>query len=91
MEDIQIERYQEDPEVRGCVHPLSGKWQLLIDHDDTPHLLIRCQVEHDSGEVVPGWIALDDLLPEGLLVKDMMLSVFGKESSEEEPAVPDAE
>jgi hypothetical protein len=86
MDDIHIKRYTDDPQVKGCIEPESGKWQLLVDHDETPHLLIRCQVEDDDGNVVPGWMAIDDLLPEGLLITDMMKSVFGGQLSEEEQA-----
>lgn len=86
MDDIHIKRYTEDPQVKGCIEPESGAWQLLVDHDGTPHLLIRCQVEDDDGKVVPGWVAIDDLLPEGLLIQDMMKSVFGGKPTEEELA-----
>lgn len=86
MDDIHIQRYTNDSQVKGCIRPDSGAWQLLVDHDGTPHLLLRCQVEDDAGKVVPGWMALDDLLPEGLLIRDMMKSVFGGVPSEAELA-----
>ena len=86
MDDIHIKRYTDDPQVRGCIEPESGAWQLLVDRDGTPHLLIRCMVEDDQGGTVPGWMAIDDLLPDGLLIGDMMKSVFGGKLSPEEEA-----
>lgn len=84
MDDIHIQRYTNDPQVKGCIKPDSESWQLLVDHDETPHLLIRCMVEDDEGNTVPGWMAIDDLLPQGLMIRDMMKSVFGGRPTEEE-------
>jgi len=93
MDDIHIERYQDDPQVKGCIKPSNEAWQLLVDHDGTPHLLIRCSIEKavDDPTVTHGWMALDDLLPEGVNIRSLMTDVLEGHLSPEEEAEAEAE
>lgn len=79
MQDIHIKRYSEhDPECQGCIEPEDRSWQLLIDKEGFPHLIVRTNVEDDEGKVVHGYVSLDELLPPEMGgVKDVMLSTFG--------------
>jgi hypothetical protein len=72
MKNISIGRYPEDPEARGCVKPEDGRWQLVIDKDGYPHLYVQVNVEGDTGESVKGLLCLDDMLPDGLSIRDLM-------------------
>lgn len=72
MEDIIIGRYKDDPEAQGVIRPESGKWQLVLDADGYPHLYVAVNVVDDEGTTVQGLLALDDLLPKGMTIRDIM-------------------
>lgn len=76
MDDIHIKKFSGDPHLRGCIEPEDGSWQLLIDHQGIPHLLVRAPVELDDGSVGYGYVALENLL--GATTQDVMTTTFGR-------------
>lgn len=87
MTNISVRRYTNHPaKHQGSVHPEDGRWQLVLDEQGVPHLFLRVQVEPG----VPGWLALDDLLPvnqktgEALTVADLIDGEAGDELPPEE-------
>jgi hypothetical protein len=88
VEDIIVGRYDRDPQAQGVIRPKSGKWQLVIDNEGYPHLFVESNLEGTNGETLKGMFCLEDLLPEGLKVKDIMNSTFrGALSPEKEEEV----
>ncbi len=85
MNNITIGRLK-DSDAQGFVRTEDGSWQVVIDHAGVPHLYIRVQTELD-GEKVPGMLALDDLLPEGLSVAELMAGTFGGEPEDQKSAL----
>lgn len=84
MEDIIVGRYDRDPQAQGVIRPKSGKWQLVIDNEGYPHLFVESNLEGDKREVIKGLFCIEDALPEGMRVKDIMNSTFGGKLSPEE-------
>ena len=87
MTNISVRRYTDHPaKHQGSVHPEDGRWQLVLDESGVPHLFLRVFVEPG----VPGWLALDDLLPvsnksgEALTVADLIDGEAGDELPPEE-------
>lgn len=84
MENITIGRYDRDPEAQGLIKPESGRWQLVIDKDGYPHLFVESNIENKDGTTSKGLFCLEDMLPEGMSVKDIMNSTFGGELTDDE-------
>lgn len=86
MLDIRIRRYADDPTAQGVIVPADESWQLVIGADGTPHLYLRINVEPDEpgGEMIRGWLAIDDVLPPDGQTRDLMRSTFGGKLSPEE-------
>lgn len=84
MEDIIVGRYDQDPQAQGVIRPKSGKWQLVIDNEGYPHLFVESNIEGDNGETIKGMFCIEDMLPENMKVKDIMLSTFGGKLSPED-------
>lgn len=57
---------------QGVVQPASGRWQLVVDREGYPHLYVQVNIEGDDGQLFKGLLCLDDMLPEGLSMKDLM-------------------
>jgi len=79
--DLIIKEYRSG-DFDKCVEPSGGEpnWQLLIDRDGIPHLLLRCIVETSEG-LQYGWVAMDDFLPEGSGIRDILEGTFREEDS----------
>lgn len=77
MKDIHIKRYTNDPELQGCIEPEDRSWQLLIDKEGLPRLIIQTKVEEEDGTVTHGYMAIEDLLPQDLDIPTLMKSTFG--------------
>jgi hypothetical protein len=86
MNSIHVKRYENDPELQGCIEPEDRRWQLLIDKEGVPHLVVQTNVEMDDGQVTHGYFAIDDILPPDVTVSDIMKSTFGGRLSPEEEA-----
>jgi hypothetical protein len=87
MQNITIGRYDNDPEAQGCIKPEDGRWQLVIDKDGYPHLYVESTLEEDDGTKVKGMFLVEDMLPEGMTVRDLMDGgCFGGKLSPEEEA-----
>lgn len=86
LPNISITRYDADPTAQGVVRPDTDRWQLVIDRDGYPHLYIQVNVEDDEGKPTKGLLCLDDMLPEGMTLRDLMDggSFGGRLSPEEE-------
>jgi hypothetical protein len=85
MQSISIGRFDADPEAQGVIKPEDGSWQLVIDKEGYPHLFIRCQLEVESeGDPSEGLLNIDDMLPPGVTVPDLMKSKFGGKLPPEE-------
>ena len=91
MEKILIDRYEDDPEALGCVRAESGRWEVIVDKENVPHLYVETNVEADDGEVIKGMFCVEDMLPKDWTIKDIMLSTFGGKLSPEEEAEAIAE
>jgi hypothetical protein len=91
MEKILIERFENDPNGDlGRVAAESGRWEVLIDADNVPHLYVETNVETDGGEVVKGMFCIEDMMHDGMGIADLMLSTFGGQlSPEDEQAAVD--
>lgn len=86
LKNISIGRFDDDPQAQGVIRPEDGRWQLVIDRDGYPHLYVQVNVE-DEGKTVKGLLCLDDMLPEGLSIRDIMDGgAFGGKLSPEEEA-----
>lgn len=72
MEKVLIERYEDDKEALGCVRAESGRWELIVDKENVPHLYVQCDVEADDGQTVKGMFCVEDMLPEGWSIADLM-------------------
>lgn len=84
MYNIAVQRLPEDPECQGVVRAQDGSWQVVIDKDGFPHLWIRVKGEPGKdGKPVSGLIPLDMFFADGVSVKDLMLSEFGGEITDE--------
>lgn len=81
MQNITIGRFDQDPEAQGCIRPEDGRWQLVIDRDGYPHLYVQVRIEDGQGLFL-----LEDMLPKGLNVRELMDGgcFEGKLSPEEE-------
>ena len=80
MYNITIGRLADDPEAQGVIRPADDSWQLVVDKDGFPHLMIRVHLAvHDDGDPSSGMIPLDMFLTEGTTVRDLMSSEFGGE------------
>lgn len=91
LPNISINRYEDDPTAQGVVRPEDGRWQLVIDRDGYPHLYLQVNVEENE-QTVKGLLCLDDMLPEGLTVRDLMDGgAFGGKLSPEEEEQAQAE
>lgn len=80
MNNIRIHRCtgEQAKQYQGYVEPEDGTWRLFVDHEGIPHLLIQTTVESDDGKTThKGMISVDNLLPEGTTIKDVMNSTFG--------------
>lgn len=88
LKNIHIKRFTKDPSAQGCIEPEDRSWQLVIDAKGFPHLYVRVKLadEGDTGGVTHGFLALDDMLPEGTTVEDIMTSEFGGKLTPEEEA-----
>jgi hypothetical protein len=87
MQNILIGRYDSDPEAQGLIKPEDGRWQLVIDKDGYPHLYVESTLEEEDGTKSKGMFLVEDMLPEGLTVKDLMDGgCFGGKLSPEEEA-----
>jgi hypothetical protein len=86
MEKVLIERWDDCANYLGRVRAESGRWEVLIDRENVPHLYVQTHLEPDEedGEVIKGMFCVEDMLPEGWTVKDIMLSQFGGTLSDEE-------
>lgn len=92
MEKILIERFDNDPNGDlGRVAAESGRWELLIDADNVPHLYVETNVETDGGDVVKGMFCIEDMMHDGMGIADLMLSTFGGQLSPEERAEAEEE
>jgi hypothetical protein len=79
MFNITVGRLPQDPEAQGVIRPADNSWQLVIDKDGFPHLWLR--VKGQDGET--GMVPLDMFLQEDCSVKDIMMSEFGGEITDE--------
>ena len=87
MQNITIGRYDSDPEAQGVIKPEDGRWQLVIDKDGYPHLYVESTLEEDDGTKVKGMFLVEDMLLEGMTVRDLMDGgCFGGKLSPEEEA-----
>jgi len=92
MQNITIGRYPEDPQAQGVIKPEDGRWQLVLDREGYPHLYVQINTTDDEGKPVKGMLALEDMLPDKLTVKDLMDGgEFGGRLSPEEEAKAYAE
>lgn len=74
--DLVIKEYEGSGEFAKAIEPANNpQWQLLIDHGGIPHLLLRCRVQMPRG-IQLGWVAMDDFLPEGSGVQDILEGTF---------------
>lgn len=72
LPDIIISRFETDPTAQGVIKPANGSWQLVIDKEGYPHLYLQVKIEDDAGQPVLGMLCLDDMLPDGLSIQDLM-------------------
>ena len=86
MQNISIGRYPEDPQSQGVIKPEDGRWQLVLDREGYPHLYVQINTTDDAGKPIKGMLALEDMLPEKLTVKDLMEGEFGGRLTPEEEA-----
>jgi hypothetical protein len=85
MQNITIGRFESDPEAQGVIRPEDDSWQLVIDKEGYPHLYVQSNIEEEEGgPTVKGLFCLEDALPRGMSVKEIMLSTFGGKLSPEE-------
>ncbi len=84
MQNILIGRYDKDPEAQGLIKPEDGQWQLVIDKEGYPHLYVEATIEGEDGSTSKGLFLVEDMLPDGMTVKDIMKSTFGGKLSPEE-------
>lgn len=86
LPNVSITRYEDDPSAQGVLKPDHGRWQLVVDKDGYPHLYVQVNVEGE-GETVKGMLCLDDMLPDGMSIRDLMDGgAFGGKLSPEEEA-----
>lgn len=92
LPNISVSRYEDDPQAQGVIKPDHDRWQLVVDKDGYPHLYVQVNVEDDDGQVVKGMLCLDDMLPEGMTIRDLMDggAFGGKLSPEEEKLAMEA-
>lgn len=85
MQSISIGRFDQDPQAQGVIRPEDNSWQLVLDKEGFPHLYIRCQLE-DAGDGKPGtgFLCIEDMLPDGTTIPDLMKSTFGGKLPPEE-------
>lgn len=90
MQNIHIKRHIGESECpnqhQGSISPEDGSWRLIIDRDGVPHLMVRTNIEMENGAVTQGYFAVEDLLPDGVTIEQIMKSTFGGGSDE-----PDSE
>lgn len=69
-----------------AVQPDDERWRLLVDEKGYPHLYVQVNVEDDNGQVVKGYVCLDDMLPDEMTIENLMDGgvIGGKLSPEEE-------
>jgi hypothetical protein len=91
MYNITIGRFHEDPEAQGVVRPADDSWQLVIDKDGFPHLYLRVKLDPKPGEPDTGLLCVEDLLPAGGKIRDLMQGSYGGEISPEEEEAARAE
>jgi len=80
MQNVTIGRFDADPDAQGVIKPDDNSWQLVIDKEGCPHLYLRVALEEGG----TGMLALDDLLPDNLSVRELAGSSFGGALSPEE-------
>lgn len=84
MYNITVGRLPEDPEAQGVIRPDDDSWQVVVDKDGFPHLMLRVKIAVPEGEPPKnGMIPLDMFLAEGTTVRDLMMSEFGGEVTDE--------
>lgn len=88
MQNITIGRFEQDPQAQGVIRPQDGRWQLVLDKDGYPHLYLQVNVKDDEGNSTKGMLALDDLIPKPMTIRDIMDGgeFGGKLAPEEEEA-----
>jgi hypothetical protein len=87
MYSIKVGRFEEDPEAQGVIRPEDESWQLVIDKEGYPHLYIKVQFEPElieGEEKGEGLFCIEDMLPEGVTIPDLMKSKFGGKLSPDE-------
>jgi hypothetical protein len=72
MQNLYIGRFADDPQAQGVVKPDDGRWQLVIDREGYPHLYVQVNTTDDDGKPTKGLLALEDMLPDKLTVRDLM-------------------
>jgi hypothetical protein len=89
MEKVLIERWDDCANYLGRVRAESGRWEVLIDKENVPHLYVETHIEPDEedGEVIKGMFCIEDMLPDDWTIKGIMLSQFGGSLPEEDEAL----
>jgi hypothetical protein len=91
MQNIHIRRNVRD-QVQGVIEPEDRSWQVVLDAKGIPHLYVRCVIKSDDGATMHGMFAIDDVLPEGMTIEDIMTGgAFEGELTPDEEAKAHAE
>lgn len=91
MYHVTVGRFADDPSAQGVIKPADDSWQLVVDRDGYPHLYLRVNLEGGEGDPKTGMLCLDDLLPEGTTVRDLMTGAFGGQLTPEQEEAARAE
>jgi len=85
MLNIHVKRIHDDKTCQGVIEPEDRSWQLQIDAEGLPHLLIGVKAESDEpGKILHGYMDIDTLLPADGKIADLMKSVFTGIPTQEE-------
>lgn len=83
MQPITVGRYDSDPTAQGIIRPADDTWQLVVDKDGYPHLYVKVNIA-DHDDTRDGWFCVEDMLPEGVTIPDLMKGSFGGRLTPEE-------
>lgn len=75
MISVHIKSFTDDPKFQGVIEPEDGSWKLYLDKQGYPRLVIQVTVQRGD-TTHRGYIAVDDVLPEGSSVPQLMQRVI---------------
>ncbi len=78
MTPIHVTSFTDDSQFQGVIEPEDASWKLYLDKQGYPRLVVRVTVRRGD-TTHQGYVAVDDVLPEGSSVPQLMQRLIDDE------------